>query len=79
MKSREMASLAGVALSIAAGLGGCGRGDGAGQQAKGQFESVAGSLTGDQHLRRQGRKDEVVGGVRKSVGDLKAAVHDASK
>ncbi len=65
-------------LAIAAALGGCDSGDGGGQKTKGHIESAAGSLTGDRHLKDQGKKDEVVGGVKSTVGDLKSAVHDAT-
>jgi uncharacterized protein YjbJ (UPF0337 family) len=79
MKQRNTALLVAMTLLIAAPLGACDRGDGAGQKAKGQLESGVGSVTGDQHLKNQGKKDEVVGGVKKTFGDLKGAVHDASK
>jgi len=63
-----------LAVSVTA----CNSGDGGGQKTKGQLESAAGSLTGDAKLKRQGQKDEVVGGVKKTVGDVKDAVHDAT-
>jgi uncharacterized protein YjbJ (UPF0337 family) len=64
--------------ALAASLAACNSGDGAGQKTKGQVESAAGSLTGDAKLKQQGQKDEVVGGVKKTVGDVKDAVHDAT-
>jgi len=79
MKPRNTALLTAMTMLIAAALGACDRGDGAGQKAKGQLESGVGAVTGDQHLKNQGKKDEVVGGVKKTFGDLKGAVHDASK
>ncbi len=74
---RSIMSLA-VAGAMAASLAACNAGDGGGQKTKGQLESAAGSLTGDAKLKRQGQKDEVVGGVKKTVGDVKDAVHDAT-
>jgi uncharacterized protein YjbJ (UPF0337 family) len=64
--------------AVAASLAACNSGDGGGQKTKGQIESAAGSLTGDAKLKRTGKKDEVVGGVKTTVGDLKSAVHDAT-
>ncbi len=63
---------------LAGPLGACNSGEGGGQKTKGQLESAAGSLTGDSKLKNQGKKDEVVGGVKQTVGDVKAAVHDAT-
>ncbi len=72
----SLAILSALTLSLAA----CGdSGDGAGQKTKGQFESAAGSLTGDAKLKNEGKKDEVVGGVKKTVGDVKDAVKDSTK
>jgi uncharacterized protein YjbJ (UPF0337 family) len=67
-----------VVGGLAGSLAACDSGEGGGQKTKGQFESAAGSLTGDAKLKNQGKKDEVVGGVKKTVGDLKDAVHDAT-
>ncbi len=64
--------------ALAASLAGCDSGEGGGQKTKGQLESAAGSITGDAKLKREGKKDEVVGGVKKTVGDVKDAVHDAT-
>jgi len=79
MKPGKMALLAGMATVMAVCVSACERGEGAGQKTKGQIESAAGSVTGDAHLKREGKKDEVVGGVKNTIGDLKGAVHDASK
>jgi uncharacterized protein YjbJ (UPF0337 family) len=68
-----------MALMLAMGLSACGDGEGDGQKTKGQFEAAAGSITGDQHLKREGKKDEVVGGVKNAFGDVKHAFHDATK
>jgi uncharacterized protein YjbJ (UPF0337 family) len=67
-----------VVGGLAGSLAACDSGEGGGQKTKGQFESAAGSLTGDAKLKNQGKKDEVVGGVKKTVGDVKDAVHDAT-
>jgi uncharacterized protein YjbJ (UPF0337 family) len=75
--ARSILSLAMVG-AVAASLAACNSGDGGGQKTKGQLESAAGSLTGDAKLKREGQKDEVVGGVKKTVGDVKDAVHDAT-
>jgi uncharacterized protein YjbJ (UPF0337 family) len=75
--ARSILSLAMVS-ALAASLAACNSGDGGGQKTKGQLESAAGSLTGDAKLKREGQKDEVVGGVKKTVGDVKDAVHDAT-
>ncbi len=75
--SRSIWSIA-VVSALAASLGACHSGDGDGQKSKGQLESAAGSLTGDSKLKDQGQKDEVVGGVKNTVGDVKSAVHDAT-
>jgi uncharacterized protein YjbJ (UPF0337 family) len=64
--------------AVAGSLAACGSGGGAGQKTKGQVESAVGGLTGDAKLKREGKKDQVVGGVKKTVGDLKDAVHDAT-
>ena len=52
---------------------------GATQKAIGHVESAAGDLTGSGKLKRQGRHDEVVGGVKSAVGDVKDTVKDAAK
>jgi len=64
--------------ALAVFLAACNSGDGGGQKTKGQVESAVGSLTGDAKLKRDGKKDEVVGGVKKTVGDVKDALHDAT-
>jgi uncharacterized protein YjbJ (UPF0337 family) len=79
MKPGKVAVLAGMAAVMAVCASACERGEGAGQKTKGRIESAAGSITGDAQLKREGKKDEVVGGVKNTIGDLKGAVHDASK
>lgn len=59
-------------------LAGCDGGSGHGQQAAGHVESAVGSVTGDDKLKHEGKKDEVVGGVKSAVGDLKHAAKDAT-
>ncbi len=75
--ARSILSL-GMVCALAGSLAACDSGGGSGQKAKGQLESAAGSITGDAKLKREGQKDQVVGGVKKTVGDMKAAVHDAT-
>ncbi len=75
--ARSIVSVAMVS-ALAASLSACNSGEGGGQKTKGQIESAAGALTGDAKLKRDGKKDEVVGGVKQTVGDMKAAVHDAT-
>ncbi len=75
--ARSIMSVAMVS-ALAASLSACNSGEGGGQKTKGQIESAAGSLTGDAKLKRDGKKDEVVGGVKQTVGDMKSAVHDAT-
>ena len=65
-------------LAIAAALSGCDKSSGQGQKTAGHIESGVGSLTGDRHLQREGKKDEVVGGVKSAAGDIKDAVKDAA-
>ncbi len=67
-----------VCLVIAAALGACDKTSGQGQKTAGHIESGVGSLTGDRHLQREGKKDEVVGGVKSAAGDIKDAVKDAA-
>jgi uncharacterized protein YjbJ (UPF0337 family) len=69
------AAVIGAALMLAA----CGNGEGDGQKTKGNIEAGVGHLTGDQKLKNEGKKDQVVGGVKNTVGDIKDAVHDAGK
>jgi uncharacterized protein YjbJ (UPF0337 family) len=71
-------SLAAALLLAAAALCACGDEHGGGaQKTKGQVESGVGSFLGDSHLKREGKKDEVVGGFKKTATDLKQSVHDA--
>lgn len=65
-------------MAIAAVLAGCDKSSGQGQKTAGHIESGVGSLTGDRHLQREGKKDEVVGGVKSAAGDIKDAVKDAA-
>lgn len=64
------------AVSIAATVvlvAGCSKGQDSGstQATTGHVEQAAGSITGDQHLKNQGKKDQV-------VGDVKSTVHDVT-
>jgi uncharacterized protein YjbJ (UPF0337 family) len=73
-------AIACAGLIATVGLCACGKShDGAVQETKGHLESAAGSLTGNDKLKREGKKDEVIGGVKSAVGDLKDAARDATK
>ena len=52
---------------------------GAMQKTQGHIESAVGDITGNDKLKRDGKKDEVVGGVKSVVGDVKDTVKDAVK
>lgn len=69
-----------LAATLAGGLlvlGACDRDSGRAQRTTGKIESAAGSVTGDAALKREGKKDEVVGGVKTAASDLKGAVKAA--
>ena len=68
-------------LAAAALLGACSKhdGDGSVQKATDHLESAAGDLTGSDKLKHDGKKDEVEGGVKNVVGDVKDTFHDATK
>lgn len=68
-------ALAALALGVAA----CDGGSGSGQKTKGDVKEAVGSITGDQDLKREGQKDQVIGGVKETVHDAKEAVKDAAK
>lgn len=70
-----------ILAAAAVGLAACGErtGGGGGQKTAGHVESAVGSMTGDEHLKHEGKKDEVVGGVKSTAHDLKDAVHDATR
>ena len=68
-----VATLAGGLLILVA----CDKDSGQTQRAAGKIKSAAGSVTGDEALKREGKKDEVVGGVKTAASDLKGAVKDA--
>jgi uncharacterized protein YjbJ (UPF0337 family) len=48
-------------------------------KAKGKIKQVAGTLTGDKRLEREGEVDEAKGAVKGAVEDVKHAVKDAFK
>ncbi len=58
-------------------LSACNKDAGHEQKTAGKIESGVGSITGDKKLKREGKKDEVVGGVKSAASDLKGAVKDA--
>ena len=68
-------------IAAAVTLGACSQGDdhGSVQKATGHIESAAGDLTGSDKLKGQGKHDEVVGGMKSAVGDVKDTVKDAVK
>ncbi|MBN9319626.1 MAG: CsbD family protein [Caulobacterales bacterium] len=53
--------------------------DGATQQTKGEIKEGVGGLIGDQNLKREGQKDQVVGGVKETVEDVGDAVKGDEK
>lgn len=67
-----------LANLLSLGLSACDKHSGSGQKTAGHIESGVGAITGDDHLKREGKKDEVVGGVKSAAGDVKDAVKDAS-
>jgi uncharacterized protein YjbJ (UPF0337 family) len=64
-----------IALSLVS-LAACDKSSGSGQKTAGKIESGVGSITGDSHLKHEGKKDEVVGGVKS--GDIGGAIKDAT-
>jgi uncharacterized protein YjbJ (UPF0337 family) len=76
MRPFSCAALAAFALVA---LSACDQDSGHAQKTQGKIESGVGELTGDKSLKKEGRKDEVVGGVKSAGSDLKDAVKDAKK
>jgi uncharacterized protein YjbJ (UPF0337 family) len=70
--------LLGAAALILLSVAACDKSSGSGQKTAGKIESGVGSITGDQHLKNEGKKDEVVGGVKSAASDIKGAVKDAT-
>jgi len=68
-----------ILAAMATVFSACDSGSGHAQKTTGQVESAVGSLTGDAKLKREGKKDEVVGGVKSAAGDIKDAAKDAAK
>jgi uncharacterized protein YjbJ (UPF0337 family) len=52
-------------------------GDGKTDKAKGRVKEAAGSLTGDEDLKREGRRDQAAGKVKEKAGKAVDAVKDA--
>jgi uncharacterized protein YjbJ (UPF0337 family) len=73
---RPLPHVAILAVALFA-LSACDQDSGHAQKTAGKIESGVGSVTGDKSLKREGKKDEVVGGVKSAAGDLKGAVKDA--
>jgi uncharacterized protein YjbJ (UPF0337 family) len=80
MTSTSLA-LAATLVLAAATISACDRSHESGdaQKAIGHVESAAGDLTGSEKLKREGKHDEVVGGVKSVLGDVKDTVKDAAK
>lgn len=72
--------LLGALCAAALNLQACGKtDDGASQKTVGKIEGVAGDITGNEKLQDEGKKDEVVGGVKETVQDAKDAIGAATK
>jgi uncharacterized protein YjbJ (UPF0337 family) len=80
MWTTRLALLAALTL-MGAPLAACDRSQesSATQKTIGHVESAAGDLTGSEKLKHAGKHDEVVGGVKSVVGDVKDTVKDAAK
>ncbi len=80
MSNTQLALLVALTLSSVT-LVACDRDNqsGASQKATGRVESAVGEITGDPKLKSDGKKDEVVGGFKTVVGDVKDTVKDAAK
>jgi uncharacterized protein YjbJ (UPF0337 family) len=52
-------------------------GDGAADDAKGRIKEAAGSLTGDDSLKREGKVDKATGKVKDAVGGASDKAKDA--
>lgn len=64
-----------ASLSLAA----CGdTSGGSAQKTGGDIKEGVGSVIGDEGLKREGQKDQVVGGVKETVQDAKDTVKDAA-
>jgi uncharacterized protein YjbJ (UPF0337 family) len=73
------AILAALILTLA-GVAACGdKSDGATQQTKGEIKEGVGGLIGDKDLKRDGQKDQVVGGVKETVEDVGKVVDGDKK
>lgn len=69
-----------VAAATLAGLAACGdTSDGGTQEAGGTIKEVAGSVTGDEDLKKEGQKDQTVGNAKQAVEGVKDSVKDAVK
>jgi uncharacterized protein YjbJ (UPF0337 family) len=81
MSNPRLALLAALTTLTAAPLAACDKDhqSGAMQKATGHVESAIGELTGNDKLKREGKKDAVVGGVKSALGDVKDTVKDAAK
>ena len=72
--------LIGAFLAAGLCLQACGKtDDGASQKTAGKIEGAVGDITGNEKLQREGKQDEVVGGVKETVQDAKEAIGAATK
>ena len=51
-------------------------GDGSADEGKGRLKEAAGSLTGDDSLKNEGKVDQATGSVKDKVGDVADKVKD---
>ena len=51
-------------------------GDGNADEAKGRLKEAAGSLTGDDSLKNEGKVDRATGSVKDAVGDVADGIKD---
>ena len=70
--TRALPHAAILAVTLLA-LSACDKDSGHAQKTAGKIESGVGSVTGDKDLKREGKKDEIVGGVKSAGSDLKDA------
>jgi uncharacterized protein YjbJ (UPF0337 family) len=78
--ARKQTALILALLGASTLLTACGdKSDGSAQRTKGDIKEAVGDVTGNERLQREGEKDQVVGGVKETVEDVKDAVKDDPK
>jgi uncharacterized protein YjbJ (UPF0337 family) len=55
------------------------RAEGAAQKMTGKVKEAAGKVTGDAKLKAEGKKDQLVGGVKNAIGGAPDAARDAKR